>query len=207
MHYIVEFLIGFAASFLGSLPVGMLNLTVMDISIRRGPKYVTLFSGGAASVEFIQAFIGVYFSSWFLMNQNITLFFEVMVLPLFLTLAIVYFFKDKSSTGNKAEIKNSEFAKGVWLSFLNPLPIPFWIFYATYFHAEHWISFSTTSIIVFVLGIAAGTFTALLAFGKMSIFIASKIKKINAWINKIIASAFFVLFIYQGISMALRFFF
>ncbi|MFA8450438.1 MAG: LysE family translocator [Bacteroidales bacterium] len=205
MSYIIEFIIGFIASFLGSLPVGMLNLTTMDISMRRGFKQATRFSAGASIVEALQAFVGVFFSSWFLMNQHVTLFLEVLVLPLFLTLSLVYFFKDKNES-KKKQIKGSEFKKGMWLSFLNPLPIPFWIFYATYFHAEHWIRLDNTSIVIFVIGIAVGTFVALVFFGKLSKYISEKIKSINLWINKIIGSAFMVLFIYQSVLMAFRFF-
>lgn len=205
MNYPIEFLIGFTASFIGSLPVGMLNLTIMDISLHRGQKQVLFFSSGAATVEFFQAFVGVYFSSWFLMNPKITLFFEVMVIPLFLTLSIVYFLKEKTDSDSKRIKKGSEFGKGLWLSFINPLPIPFWIFYATYFHAEHWIRLDTPSILTFVLGITFGTFLALLLFGRLSNLIAVRIKKINLWINKIIGSAFFILFLYQGITMAIKF--
>jgi len=198
--------IGFIASFIGSLPLGVLNLTVMDIAINKRFRDVVYFSVGAAGIEFFQALLAVKFSAWFLDRPSLDLAFNIIVIPIFLGLSIYYFRKSRKSLADKKSTRElSSFHKGVLLSVINPLAIPFWIFYATYFNSLGLIILENYYIVLFVAGIAAGTFIALLVFGKVSRFIVSRIKVLNLWIDQIIGVVFLCLFVFQVVSVLIKY--
>jgi len=207
MISIQHIFIGLIASFIGSLPLGVLNLTVMDIAIHKSKRDVLYFALGAAGIEFFQAFIAVKFSSWFLNKPSIDMIFNIIVIPVFIILSIYYFRKSRKKLEAKKNKRNiSSFNKAVLLSAINPLSIPFWIFYATYFNSLGLILFENLYIVLFVTGIAVGTFFALISFGKISRLIITRIKVLNLWIDKIIAIVFLCLFLYQSISVSINYF-
>jgi len=118
MTIISIFFIGFIASFIGSLPIGMLNMTVMEISFSKSLKQGIMFSAGAAFVEFFQAIIAVKFSSWFLENPTVEMMIKLSVIPVLLIFGIIHLRKklsDSTSKGNESE-KYSGFSKGIFLS-------------------------------------------------------------------------------------------
>ena len=199
--------IGLVASFIGSLPLGVLNLTVMDIAINKKKRDVLYFALGAAGIEFFQALVAVKFSSWFLSKPSLDMDFNIIVIPVFLALSIYYFRKSRKKLKEKKSTRElSSFNKAVILSVINPLCIPFWIFYSTYFNSLGLIIFENYYIILFAAGISAGSFLALLTFGRVSRYIISKIKVLNLWIDQIIGAVFLCLFIFQAVSVLVKFF-
>ena len=203
MTIISIFFVGFVASFIGSLPIGMLNMTVMEISFSKNLKQGVLFSAGAAFVEFFQAIIAVKFSSWFLENPTVEMMIKLSVIPVLLVFGIVHLRKnlnDPTSKGNESE-KYSGFPKGMFLSGINPISIPFWVFYAVWFQSMGWISFETIPAIMFVTGISLGTFVCLSLFGKLGQYIFSRIAVLSLWMNKIVGGVFIILALYQSAMM------
>ena len=203
MTIISIFFIGFIASFIGSLPIGMLNMTVMEISFSKSLKQGVLFSAGAAFVEFFQAIIAVKFSSWFLENPTVEMMIKLSIIPVLLVLGIIHLRKklnDSTAKGNESE-KYSGFSKGMFLSGINPISIPFWVFYAVWFQSMGWISFETIPALMFVTGITLGTFVCLSLFGKLGQYIFSRITVLNLWMNKIVGGVFIILALYQSAMM------
>ncbi|RLD58601.1 MAG: hypothetical protein DRJ05_07755 [Bacteroidetes bacterium] len=203
MTIISIFLIGFLASFIGSLPIGMLNMTVMEISFSKSLKQGILFAGGAAFVEFFPAIVAVKFSSWFLENPTVEMMIKLSVIPVLLIFGIIHLRKKMAGSnlkGNKDE-RYSGFSKGMFLSGINPISIPFWVFYAVWFQSMGWISFETIPAIVFVIGITLGTFICLSLYGKVGQYIFSRIAILNLWMNKIVGSVFIILALYQSAMM------
>jgi len=203
MTIISIFLIGFLASFIGSLPIGMLNMTVMEISFSKSLKQGVLFSAGAAFTEFFQALVAVKFSSWFLENPTVEMMIKLSVIPVLLVFGIIHLRK-KLNDAHKKEIRDdkySGFSKGMFLSGINPISIPFWVFYAVWFQSMGWISFEAIPAIVFVIGITLGTFVCLSLYGKVGQYIFSRIAVLNLWMNKIVGGVFIILALYQSVMM------
>ena len=69
--YFDHFYIAFIISFIGSLPLGVLNLTIVEISIKRTLIHAFYFALAAALVEFVQAFIAIKFSTLFADNPSL----------------------------------------------------------------------------------------------------------------------------------------
>ncbi len=203
MTIIGIFFIGFIASFIGSLPIGMLNMTVMEISFSKSLKQGVLFSAGAAFTEFFQAIIAIKFSSWFLENPTVEMMIKLSVIPVLLFFGVVHLRKKLNSSTLKENKTGSYsgFSKGMFLSGINPISIPFWVFYAVWFQSMGWISFETFPAVMFVIGITLGTFVCLSLYGKVGQYVFSRIAILNLWMNKIVGSVFIILALYQSAMM------
>ena len=59
----IYFFFGFLASFLGSLPVGPVNLSMVDTHIHGGNREASKFSISASLVEVGQALVAIYFGA------------------------------------------------------------------------------------------------------------------------------------------------
>ena len=154
------FLIAFIFSFLGSIPPGSINLSVIQLSLDGRLSAALRFAIAAALIEFPYAFIAVQFEGWITSSPVIINNFKLIVASVMLLLGVVNLWPQKKSPSKMMEtIRNSGFRKGVIISLLNPLAIPFWIGITAYLKHQGWVRLaSIDQVFVYVLGIAVGTF-------------------------------------------------
>jgi threonine/homoserine/homoserine lactone efflux protein len=195
MKMFTTFLIAFAISFLGSIPVGVLNLTIVDIALRKSFKQVLMFATASALIEYGQGFIALKFSSLFETNQNLAFYIDLIATPVFFILGIFYL--RKHGKPPKKEETISDFKKGLLLSIVNPLAIPFWVVWGTVGLGKGWLTMSNSSIAIFTLGISMGTFATLLLYGLAAKPIIEKIEIVNQRINQIIGWVLIILGLLQ----------
>ncbi len=191
-----HFWVGFTISFIGSLPLGVLNLTIIDISLKRSLWQAFYFALAACLVEYGQAFIAIKFSSVLATYPDLTYYINLFVIPVFLGLGLYYFFKQDEPTEQQKE-PSSDFSRGLLLSLINPLAIPFWVAWGTIGHAKGWLVLENLPITIFVLGISLGTLATLMLFALASKLVIKKVATINKWINEIIGVVLIVLGLYQ----------
>lgn len=204
--YIDHFIFGFWVSYLFSLPPGMISLNVLQTTINKGLKQAALLAFAAVLVEAVQAFTGVKFAEWINARESLKMGIEIFVIPVFLTMGIfnVYTgFRDmrkKDSEQNTVPKKViGSFGKGLIVSALNPIAIPFWVGLSAVFQQRGWLDVSRNSnILVFAAGTTIGTYACLMTYAVLSAFIARKIHAIKTWINVVIGLLFLGLAIYQG---------
>lgn len=205
INIFLAFTVGWIASFLGTLPFGPINLSVVDTTINRSFRAALWMALAAAIVEIVQSFIALHCSMFindYLQNSPIV---KVAALILFLGLGLAFFFKKASQ--NKPEQENTKgnsFIKGFFIALVNPQAIPFWIFVLAYLdtaqmiHLDSHLGFQV--VIGFLLGVSIGKFCALLLFGLLSRFISNKTTTLNLWMNKIIGSILILIALIQGIN-------
>jgi threonine/homoserine/homoserine lactone efflux protein len=189
------FFIAFAISFLGSIPVGVLNLTIIDIGLRKSFFQVFLFALAAALIEYGQGFVALKFSSLFNSNPNLEVYIDLIAIPVFFVLGIIYLRKHGQPPSLKNEI--SDFKKGLLLSIVNPLAIPFWVLWGTIANNKSWLIMDNLNIAIFTLGISIGSFLTLLLYGIAAKKIITKLTFVNKRINQIIGWTLIILGIIQ----------
>jgi len=198
MTFINHFFLAFGVSYLGSIPPGVLNLTIIDISLRRKIFRAYYFALAAALVEFGQAYVALKFSDFLQVNPQIECYIQVLVVPIFFGLAIFYFLPKGPPKHKKAkEDTSSAFLKGLLLSLANPLAVIYWLVWGTYFSQQGWLILTDEYILMFILGISLGSFATLLTYAYLSKLILSKMKSFNRWINEIIGFILLSLAVYQ----------
>jgi threonine/homoserine/homoserine lactone efflux protein len=209
-NVIIDHLIlGFWVSFLFSLPPGMISLNVLQATIYRGLKSAAYLALAAVLVESVQAFIGVKFAELINSSPGLKLGIEIFVIPVFFVMGAINIYhgvKDLKKKGGPEETKPkrtiSSFGKGLLVSALNPVAIPFWVFYSAFLQKKGWLDVSKTAyIVVFTIGTTLGTYACLLMYGVLSSFIARKIHSIKVWISFVIGALFVGLGIYQIIVL------
>ncbi|MEZ4886391.1 MAG: LysE family transporter [Chitinophagales bacterium] len=202
MPYITHFLLGFVFSFIGSIPFGMINLTVVDTTIQKGLRAGIILGAGAAIIEFFQSIIAVLFTHIFIDNPHIEEVIHWLAIPIFFGLAIFHYLQShKESTVKSSEKSLSPFHKGLFISSLNMLAIPYWVFYATYFGSTGWLSSEKIPLLYFCIGIALGAFSLFVVFAKLSSLVVKRMAKISSMTNRILALIFFILGLYQLVQM------
>ncbi|UII34447.1 LysE family transporter [Fulvivirga ulvae] len=154
------FLIAFIFSFLGSIPPGSINLSVIQLSLDGKLSAAFRFALAAALIEFPYAFIAVQFEGWITSSPVIIDNFKLIAASVMIILGVINLWPRKKSPSKIMEaIRNSGFRKGVVISLLNPLAIPFWVGITAYLNHQGWIKLeSVDQVFIYVSGISVGTF-------------------------------------------------
>lgn len=201
-----HFFIGFVVSFLGSIPIGTVNLAVIQTTVNSNFKSGFYFSLGATIVELIYSAIAIKFIAFLLDNKSVDIFIQIFSVPVFIVLAVMYFRKGEPEMGVNQEIKRGKnFYNGLVIGLVNPLQIPFWIAYGSYLLSNDWIRNEEALINVFIVGISLGTLLILTLIAFLSKKLVSVFELKTRLINKFIAGVLIVLALYQIIKISLHF--
>ncbi len=176
------FFLGTAVSFIGSIPIGAINLNVIKTSLVEGFRPALFFSFGATLIEFFYSFIAIQILDFIPDLHQYGTWFNIAAVPFFLTMGIQSF-KSKQQVKKEAAVKKS-FYSGILVSILNPLQIPFWIVWNSYFLKNGWITKDFFLLNFYVLGTGIGA----LLFLSLVSYIAGKYRldasKSLYWMNK-----------------------
>lgn len=191
---VATFIIAFFFSFIGSIPPGSLNLSVIQLSLDNKLSAAIRFALAAAIIEFPYAFIAVKFEGLItsspLVLNNFKLIAAIVMLALGIANIATYSKNSTSKTLDK--LRQSGFRKGVILSILNPLAIPFWIGVTAYLNNQGWIQLTSNKLIlIYVLGISAGTFALLAVLAVLGKYLGNYFKESN--LIKIIPGVVFLI--------------
>jgi len=189
-----------AASFLGALPFGLVNLNVIDTTLRKTSREGFMMSLGATLVEMVHAFIALSFAMVITDSLDTNPYLKLAVLAIFLALGLYFFFKPQHvepSGPRRKTLKVSDFTRGAFLSLINPQAIPFWLFVVTYFSSHQMIDVQHEMFPEFLVGVGMGKILALLVFVYFSLYIRKRMGSVSQWMNKIIGSIFLLLASFQ----------
>lgn len=175
MSLMLHFLLGLVVSFIAALPMGPVNLSVIQSSLRHGPRAALWVGSGGALMEAIYCSIGVWGIRFVNDNQDILLGVLILSIPVLIWLGIANLRKKTAPAylphdaldGEEVEEKPLQKARaatgitGFWvgfsLNFLNPLLVPFWFLSTTWFRSNGWIENDIRLLSSFVLGVLIGT--------------------------------------------------
>ncbi len=204
MNWVLLFFLGFVLSFIGSLPLGLINVTVAETAMRRGNKVALWVALGAALVEYFQAFAVIRFSYLLVEIPLVEQFFHYFALLLFLVLAFYYFFGAKPADFSvysdfKSGVK--PFLKGVAVSSLNFMVFPYWLFYGAFLHEKGLLALDTWSVLDFSLGVMLGAYAVFFLYARMGRWIFLHAKGFVRRTHAIVGWIFLVLGFYQLYSV------
>ena len=204
MNLIFYFTIALVLSFLGSIPTGLITLTITQQTIEKGRQAGIMISLGAVIMEFIYTYIALISLEFFAEETIIGTYIKIFTIFLFTGLGIYFLIKK-----NNPEIEHSssydyfDFLRGIVVGMMNVLIIPFWIILGIWLQSNGILFEESSFIISFSLGSAIGALIAFLGYVWFSEWIVQKIKKINLYINKAIGILFLSLGMFQVIQQFL----
>jgi len=154
---LLTFLVGFAISFLGSIPPGTLNVTIVQLGLEHRMNIAWRFAFAAALVEYPYAWIAVRFADIITSSPATT---ENLQLISAIVLLVLGFFNLRAAgkvTRLYSKFHASGFRRGVLLSILNPMALPFWIGVTAYLKSVRLVRLELASEVhVYLFGVALG---------------------------------------------------
>ena len=193
---------GLALSLSGSLPPGLISLSVAQTSILRGYWSAVILGAGAAGAEFFQAWGAVAFADWFLAHPAAARAFQIGAIPVFLGLAVHLWFFAKPPRAPEAELPIAplrQFLRGVVISVFNLLAIPYWIAYAGWLRVNGYWQEGQAHTLLFAFGVTVGTMIALLLYA----WLAQEMTRRSDMVAKLVNR--FVALIFLGLGLKLVF--
>jgi threonine/homoserine/homoserine lactone efflux protein len=172
MDYVTAFFMGALFSFLGSIPPGTLNLCVLQLGLERKIGPALRFALAVTIIEYPYAWVGVQFEYWITSSPAIIENFQLITALVMLAIGALNIWSALRPTSFATSFAESGFRRGLVLSILNPMAIPFWIGITAYLKAQGWINLDTTGKLhTYVLGTSIGVMILLLLF----IFLADRL--------------------------------
>lgn len=194
------FFVGMLVSFLGSLPLGTLNIAAMQISITDGVMAAILFSAGSLLAEMIYVRISLVAMDWIRKQEKILKALEWVTLVIVLALAVASFYAALHPSVSKNAILNSpmpKFLLGLVMSAVNPVQIPFWFGWSTVLFTKKVLMPRNDHYNVYIIGIAIGTFIGNCVFIFGGRLVANKISNNQDILNWVIGGIFALTAIFQ----------
>ena len=188
--------LGFTSSFIGTLPLGMLNLTVLQLSLANRQKQAMAFSWGATVIEFAQILITLLGMNVLLTIPQLSNIFSIFSIPILIYLAVQNLKKGSNTEGSNPETSRghlttkSTFYQGIVLGFANVVVYPFWLLWGNIFVQNGWLKPTPEAYFYFSFAAAVGTFGAFLFFILLGKILWKRLTRLQGTIDKLIAFTF-----------------
>lgn len=161
---------GLFISFLGTLPLGTLNISAMQIAVSDGILPAFYFAFGVLWVEMVYVRISLVAMEWVRHQKKLFLILEWVTLSIIIALAIASFYAASHPTLTKNPILSNtihRFWLGTIMSALNPVQIPFWFGWSTVLFTRKVLLPINKHFNMYIAGIGTGTLVgnAIFIFG------------------------------------------
>jgi threonine/homoserine/homoserine lactone efflux protein len=151
---------GMFISFLGTLPMGTLNISAMEISIADGYRPALYFSTGALLVEVVYVRFTLVAMGWFRQHKKLLMGMEWLTLIIILALAVSSFYAAMNPSVRSSPILSNaihRFWLGAGMSAVNPLQVPFWFGWSTVLSNRNVLKREQNHYVPYIAGIGIGT--------------------------------------------------
>lgn len=196
MTFFIHFFYGLVMGYFGLISPGMLNMTALKISLTTDKSKAIKFAFGAALVVFIQAGIALLFADYLVKNPAIIKGLKIAGVFVFFILSIFFFYLSKKDFKSKSTSKKMNYIfRGIGMSLVNMLAIPFYLGLSVYLASIHKIIIKQPYILFFIAGAAIGAFLLFYTYIIFAKIIQNKVSFIAKNINVLLS----VLFLFLGI--------
>jgi threonine/homoserine/homoserine lactone efflux protein len=195
----ITFSVAFLATFVGTIPFGPINLSVVSITINKSFQKSFQFSIAASLVEILEAAVAISFGVYIQTFIETHSWIQILIFALFIVIGSFLMFRSTNPKLVKVKrIKSGAFAKGFFVALANPQALPFWIFVLSVIAQNLKLSFSGVHLIWFLTGVFLGKLAALSLFAYLSNFLRTKLKDSCSLVNKTIGGILLLIGLYQA---------
>jgi threonine/homoserine/homoserine lactone efflux protein len=182
-------------SFLGSLPLGTLNVAAMQISVQENVRNAILITLGSLSVEMIYVRISLVGINWVRKQKKLFRWMEWIALGIVVALAIGSFaaaMKPHAAKNVMLDNHVNRYLLGAMLSAINPVQIPFWFGWSTVLFTKNILQPKNSFYNIYIIGIGLGTLMGNCVFIFGGKWIVGKLNGSQSLMNWIIGGIFAV---------------
>lgn len=208
MHLTRIFATGLLISFLGTLPLGTLNVLAARMSVDDGIGPAIWFSIGALLVEMAYVRLSLVAMDWIRLHQRWLRRLETVMIIVLLLLAIGSFWavafplrRNNIIIGFLSPAPIPRLLAGMVLSAINPLQIPFWFGWSTVLFTRKVLLPRPDHYNAYIAGIGLGTFAGNAVFIFGGKYLLGTFKAHDALVNLVIGILFLVTALVQARKM------
>ena len=187
---------GFIVSFLGSLPLGYLNIIGVEVLSELGINSVVFYLLGVILVEAVVIYFTVIFANQLAASKNLMKSIDFFAIFFLLMIAYLFYVNSNQTVEGHNYLENyvqySPFLIGMVLCGLNFLQIPFWMGWNLYLLNTKSISLKRNLKYYYIFGTLVGTFFGMLLVIILLDSLSQKILDYSKWIIPIVIPLFFV---------------
>jgi hypothetical protein len=196
--------VGFIVSFIGSIPLGYLNVIGYTIFKSAGFSSTINYLLGVIVIEFFVIFGTLLFAKKLNQNPKLLQFIDAFSIVFMFILAYVFYTTSNTSEYSMTtlfHLSTNFFYAGIFLSSLNFIQIPFWLSWNLYLLNKNYIQTSKVSNYFYVFGTVFGTFIGMLTLILSLNYLSNQVDFLSKYlIGVIIPIVFLGLGIFQSIK-------
>ena len=185
---------GMLISFLGSLPMGTLNITAMQIGIQESIKNALLFALGSLTVEMIYVRISLVGIDWVSRQEKLMRAMQWITLAIIIALAVgsIMAALHPSDAAKNVVLQNNlhRTLLGMFMCAINPVQIPFWFGWSAVLFSKKILQPVSAQYNSYIVGIGIGTLLGNCVFIFGGRFLVKHIQNSEAYINWVIGAIF-----------------
>lgn len=196
---------GIFISFLGSLPLGTLNIAAMQIGIQESILNALYFSVGSLLVEMIYVRISLMGIDWVRKQEKLMKAMEWFTLIIILAMAAGSFMAAASEEegAKNVMLQNNmhRFLLGMFMCAINPVQIPFWFGWSTVLFTKKILLPVKAQYNAYIIGIGIGTLAGNSVFIFGGKWLVQRIANSQQYLNWVIGGIFALTALIQAIKM------
>lgn len=175
MVALINFGVAFLFSFIGTIPPGTLNLSILQLGIDNKIRVAWRFALAASLIEYPYAWLAVKFEKLITSSPMFEENAQLITAVVMTLLGAFSLYTPKKTSRFTEKLSNSGFTRGLVLGILNPLALPFWVGTTAYLNSQHWIDLNTSlGLQAYLIGICLGTLSLFI----LLVYLAQKIASI-----------------------------
>lgn len=198
----MHFFYGLIGSFLGGVMLGPINLSVVDLTIRKNIRCARWFIAASTLVEIFQVAIAIVFGTLIARHLDQLPSFKLAVSVFFILAGLVFIFRGNTSESSAYQNNRGNFLNGFIISILNPQTIPYWIFVLALLKSNQLLKPEPWNLALLLVGVLGGKFIILSLYAFMSEFVKARVSNLEQFLYKAIGG----LLIVAGLALCLRYF-
>ncbi len=203
MDVLTNLLFGFGMTVVGMLMPGMINMTSVSVSLKRGLAGGLQFSAGAAVTIFLQALIAVTFAGFLTRNPEVILWLKRVAIAIFLILAVVFYRQARRPQQTQSYNRGGPaFLVGMGIASMNVLVIPYFLTFSAFLKANDYITLIPPAHWFFIVGAALGGLALLSAYAGFAQYIERRANFFARNINYFLAGLFVLLAVLQIVQLS-----
>lgn len=207
MQKLKNIFVGFLISFIGSIPLGYLNVVGYEVYNKFGIEETIFYLFGVISIEFLVIYSTLLFANQLIANKKLIKFIEAFSIIFMFLLAYIFYTSASKEAENQSVLEKyvdySPFVVGLILSCLNFIQIPFWTSWNLYLLNGNYIEISRSRKYFYVLGTVLGTFCGMLVLILSLDYVTNQTDFLAKYLMKIIIP---MVFAGLGIFQAYKFY-
>ncbi|MEL7424141.1 MAG: LysE family transporter [Bacteroidota bacterium] len=202
MELLIYFAVALTISAVGSIPPGLITLSILRRSVQINRKAALWVSAGALLPEFIYTYLALVGYRYLQQNHVVEERIQQLATAVFLLFGIYYLLKKKSTDlklPEEGEVKENatDFGRGLGVGFLNMLIIPFWVIVAGWLGSYDFSFDNSALILSFCFGAAIGAGIVFWAYVELGNWLVQRLGRIDYYTNKAVGGIFLGLGILQ----------